>query len=72
MALFTTAYFPSISYMARFLQDPEPWIEVYETYHMINSYHRAFSIAFDDLVKFRKDKEMAAGIKHGENEEEEK
>ena len=33
MVLFTTAYFPSISYMARFLKDPEPWIEVYETYH---------------------------------------
>ena len=33
MTLFTTAYFPSISYMARFLAEDEPLIEVYETYH---------------------------------------
>jgi len=33
MTLFTTAYFPSISYMARFLAENEPLIEVYETYH---------------------------------------
>lgn len=33
MALFSSAYFPCISYMARFLQDPLPVIEVYETYH---------------------------------------
>ena len=33
MTLFTTAYFPSISYMARFLQEDAPLIEVYETYH---------------------------------------
>ena len=33
MALFSTAYFPSISYMARFLSEDEPVIEVCETYH---------------------------------------
>ena len=33
MTLFTTAYFPSISYMARFLQEDAPLIEVCETYH---------------------------------------
>jgi len=33
MTLFTTAYFPSISYMARFLAEEAPVIEVYETYH---------------------------------------
>ncbi|MCR5658779.1 MAG: WbqC family protein [Bacteroidales bacterium] len=33
MTLFTTAYFPSISYMARFLNEDEPLIEVFETYH---------------------------------------
>ena len=33
MTLFTTAYFPSISYMARFLAEDEPLIEVCETYH---------------------------------------
>ena len=33
MALFTTAYFPSISYMARFLKEDAPVIEVWETYH---------------------------------------
>ena len=33
MTLFTTAYFPSISYMARFLAEDEPLIEVFETYH---------------------------------------
>ena len=32
-ALLTTAYFPSISYMARFLAEEAPVIEVYETYH---------------------------------------
>ena len=33
MTLFTTAYFPSISYMARFLQEDAPVIEIWETYH---------------------------------------
>ena len=33
MALFTTAYFPCIGYFSRFLEDPSPVIEVYETYH---------------------------------------
>ena len=33
MTLLTTAYFPSISYMARFLAEESPVIEVYETYH---------------------------------------
>jgi len=33
MTLFTTAYFPSISYMARFLAEDEPLIEICETYH---------------------------------------
>jgi len=33
LALFSTAYFPSISYMARFLSEDEPVIEVCETYH---------------------------------------
>ena len=33
MALFSTAYFPCISYMAQFLKDPAPRIEVCETYH---------------------------------------
>ena len=33
MAVFSTAYFPSISYMARFLAEDQPWIEVCETYH---------------------------------------
>ena len=33
MTLFTTAYFPSIGYMARFLGEDEPFIEVWETYH---------------------------------------
>ena len=32
MTLFSTAYFPSISYMARFLTEDEPLIEVFETY----------------------------------------
>ncbi len=32
MTLFTTAYFPSISYMARFLNEDAPAIEVWETY----------------------------------------
>ena len=32
MTLFSTAYFPSISYMARFLAEDEPLIEVFETY----------------------------------------
>ena len=32
MTLFSTAYFPSISYMARFLTENEPLIEVFETY----------------------------------------
>ena len=34
MVLFTSSYFPSISYMARFLKENEPIIEVWETYHM--------------------------------------
>ena len=33
MTLFSTAYFPCISYMARFLEEPAPVIEVWETYH---------------------------------------
>lgn len=33
MTLFSTAYFPCISYMARFLEDPSPVVEVYDTYH---------------------------------------
>ena len=33
MALFTTAYFPSIHYLARFLAEDKPVIEVFETYH---------------------------------------
>ena len=33
MTLFTTAYFPSISYMARFLQEDAPVVEIWETYH---------------------------------------
>ena len=33
LAIFSTAYFPCISYMARFLQDDEPRIEIFETYH---------------------------------------
>jgi len=33
MSLFSTAYFPCISYMARFLEDPSPVIEIFDTYH---------------------------------------
>lgn len=33
MTLFSTAYFPSISYMARFLAEDEPIVEIWETYH---------------------------------------
>lgn len=33
MTLFSTAYLPCISYMARFIEDPAPVIEVWETYH---------------------------------------
>jgi len=33
LAIFSTAYFPSISYMARFLAEDKPVIEVCETYH---------------------------------------
>lgn len=33
MSLFSTAYFPCISYMARLLSDPNPVVEVCETYH---------------------------------------
>ena len=33
MTLFTTAYFPNISYMARFLKEDAPVIEIWETYH---------------------------------------
>lgn len=32
MTLLSTAYFPSISYMARFLQEDAPVVEVWETY----------------------------------------
>ena len=33
MTLFSTAYFPCISYMSRFLEEPSPVIEVCDTYH---------------------------------------
>ena len=33
MTLFTTAYFPCISYMAHFLKEDAPVIEIWETYH---------------------------------------
>ena len=33
MTLFNTAYFPSIRYMARFLAEDEPVVEIWETYH---------------------------------------
>ncbi len=33
MTLFSTAYFPSISYMARFLAEDEPVVEIWETFH---------------------------------------
>lgn len=33
MAVFSTAYFPCISYMAQFLAADKPFIEVWETYH---------------------------------------
>ena len=33
MTLLTTAYFPSISYMASFLAEDEPLIEIHDTYH---------------------------------------
>ena len=33
MTLFSTAYFPCISYMARFLAESEPVVEIWETYH---------------------------------------
>ena len=33
MAIFSTAYFPCISYMAHFLAENEPVIEVFDTYH---------------------------------------
>ena len=33
MTLFSTTYFPCISYMARFLKDSSPVIEMWETYH---------------------------------------
>ena len=33
MTLLTTAYFQSISYMARFLAEDEPLIEIHDTYH---------------------------------------
>lgn len=33
MALYSTAYLPSISYMARIVEDPSPVIEVFDTYH---------------------------------------
>ena len=33
MAVFSTAYFPCINYMARFLAENQPVIEVWESYH---------------------------------------
>ena len=33
MVLFSSAYFPSINYMARFLKEDAPVIEVWDTYH---------------------------------------
>ena len=33
MTLFSTAYFPCISYLAQFLKEPSPVVEVCETYH---------------------------------------
>ena len=33
MAIFSTAYFPCISYMARYIEDSAPVIEIWETYH---------------------------------------
>ena len=33
MALYSTAYFPCISYMAQLIEDPSPRIEIYDTYH---------------------------------------
>ena len=33
MAIFPTAYFPCISYMAQFLADDAPVIEIFDTYH---------------------------------------
>ena len=33
MSIFSTAYFPCISYMARFLAEDEPVVEIWETYH---------------------------------------
>ena len=33
MTVFSTAYFPCISYMARFIENSSPVIEVWETYH---------------------------------------
>lgn len=33
MTLFSTAYFPCLRYMARFLDETQPVIEVHETYH---------------------------------------
>ena len=33
MACFSTAYFPCISYMARYIDDSAPVIEIWETYH---------------------------------------
>ena len=33
MAFFSTAYFPCISYMARYIEDSSPVIEVWDTYH---------------------------------------
>ena len=40
MALYTTSYFPCISYMAHFLSDEAPVIEVCETYHKQTSRNR--------------------------------
>lgn len=42
MTLFSTAYFPSIRYMARFLFEEAPEIEIWETYHKQTCRNRCF------------------------------
>lgn len=42
MTTFTTAYFPSIRYMARFVTAEHPEIEIWETYHKQTSRNRCF------------------------------
>ena len=49
------------TFKARFAEVPE------EDQEMVNSYYRAFNIALGDLVAFRKQKEIEAGINRGEN-----